>query len=541
MFKLGYKQIILNSLPDGSSVSASGLTVPGFCDMVSDDTFITAHSAVAPAGGVFTLTVGSVMAANHEMVKVSLSFRSAGHGQGGSAGNRFTFMSGPISAATPTVDDIATAIAAGFNSTVASFGDGDFRIKTMTASGAAITITMKDTSADVVIDSATVTAESNICVAAAVVMTTAPNTGMGYGWQVEQDVQLSTLNTRDPYRIKLNGSDTVNVKDTYKEYIYLTHSANNGYEPEDALGYGDVNTEAEYGLQGLVIFASESNSTLITALSTFTGRGGIDTAATPQPVMSAGSVLSGSSARVSWAEPVTGPIPHSYIVTYTFGGQPHTMTGIQGTTATISPMVSGTVSDIKIYSAITGKVSTAVTVGNVAVIVLSAPTPTVATQTVFGKATANWSAVPGATGYDRIWVLDGVDQVTGSVTGTTTTLSGIPDGTDVKIKLVAKTTQTTSPSVTSNSITVVTVSSPTLVFSGASGAGKAILSWTGGAGISGELTFTGTLTGATSPVALTTSPQTITQTGATGEQAITASTLTFQGIDILVTLSGAIT
>ncbi|MCK5788089.1 MAG: hypothetical protein KAH32_03775 [Chlamydiia bacterium] len=276
MFKLGYKQTILNEFDAESMViDAAGIHIEGFCDIVEADTYVTSQDPLDPAGGIFTIpTIASELVEIGETIKVSITLAHAGHGQGKNAEtNRVTIISKAVAAADQTAVD--TAIQGGYDILVGDFPEADTAFESIVVSGGIMTITIKDTSADVNVTGALYTVNKG-AVAHAADITVAPETGVGKGWQVEQSVQLSTYYTRDPYRIKVNGADSVILEADYKTYAIRTKSVADGHIPAEGLGYGDMNTEAIYDLYGIVIFANVADTALTGALDTFVGIGEIE-------------------------------------------------------------------------------------------------------------------------------------------------------------------------------------------------------------------------------------------------------------------------
>ena len=285
MFNRGFKQTVLNAEPTPPiTSSASRLTIAGFCDIDNSDSYGSKVDPSPAAPGTWTITSYRPDAACKAMsITVKLYFNTyAGGGKDGGSGRKeFSFVSAPVEVIDPvagvTQADIDAAINAGWANHVAEFSElgvthEEQIIESLIAAGGVVTITTFEAHSNLTLlggyyrtDYTSMSVEATIL--------SVPEVGTGHGYQIEAEQQFATFENRNPYRIEGSGGDVVKVDGEYIVFTILTKSDGIDWVDHDGLGYGDMNTDAEYGYRGYVISVLDDNvnSALVTKLTTFVG------------------------------------------------------------------------------------------------------------------------------------------------------------------------------------------------------------------------------------------------------------------------------
>lgn len=89
--------------------------------------------------------------------------------------------------------------------------------------------------------------------------------GIGQGKFLEESIRTANYTNQDPYAVKPNGSDSVDIRGSYKLYEFQAKD-NGGWEPHEHLGIAVADQEVKVKYQKFTIYANEQDSALITAL-----------------------------------------------------------------------------------------------------------------------------------------------------------------------------------------------------------------------------------------------------------------------------------
>ena len=428
MFKLGMKQIIINNGADIVVVTGSSLVIEGFCDITDDDTYISKLTPSSGTYGVWEATVvgkacPGLTVGGDLMITLSFDITKEGGGLSGTS-----FMSDMIpTAATET--DTAAAIAAGFARHKAEFPDTDMYFD-ITSTGA--TLNIVQTSGPYGLTVTGMTLKGSLGTSALAVTETTPAVSpTGQANQVEASVQLSTYENRNPYRIKVNGGDTVDMSATYVEYIVATLSDSINWAPHEGLGHGDANTSAQYGYNYYDIFINAADTYTVSDIDVFVGGGSgtFPVDLTPRAPINVAAAVSGIlGVSVSWDAPTTGIPPNGYKVEWTHDGTNYSANA-SNTGYTISVASVSVVSGINVTSTSANGASSSVASSPATVTPVDNPPKPAPSAHYEGVASLGLS-VPNVPGYE---VYTEWDVTNGSATPSALSVTSPAAGQPIKV------------------------------------------------------------------------------------------------------------
>lgn len=173
-----------------------------------------------------------------------------------------------------------------------------------------------------------------------------------------------------------------------------------------------------------------------------------------------------NSISIQWSNPTTGGTPANIVVGIVVHPAGNTTTLAAGITAqTFSGLAASTAYDIEVYA--TSAAGNGPTATLVSVSTTAAPpsgAPTVSVGSVDGAdAALSWNSVSGATGYLVTYTPSGGSQQSVSISGTSTTLTGLTSGTSYTATVAATNSGGTGPASSPVSFTTAsaTITNPT--------------------------------------------------------------------------------
>ena len=285
MYTMGHKALVLNTLRAGDTVTAADLKILGFCDFAIADALGNAteggdaFGAAAIAGVIADADFTTVVPANAavgDTVEVKVTFTQNRYVSEYTSdfikpGDTIIFQSTSLTALTAT--DVATQIAAGWLAYLAVFNVAQDPPMTVDAGTAAGDIQVVMTEAFLNIESVKIklvpagaklgpAVDSTLALSAG---TAAGLEGNGQGKFLEESIRTASYTNMDPYANKPNGSDSVDIRGSYKLYEFQA-SPNGEWGFHENLGTAIADQNLSVKAQKYTIYANEADGALITAL-----------------------------------------------------------------------------------------------------------------------------------------------------------------------------------------------------------------------------------------------------------------------------------
>jgi hypothetical protein len=277
MFKTGYKQVILNSRPEGFSIDDATaddglfekMVVPGFATFEGTDIPMVKIEGLPAQVGRYNIDIASSVSTANDIIDITIHLSAEAV--------RFfpdIFSYSELKLVSAKAGSTASATIDNLIAVFDKNKDDEFfsqNIFSLSKSGNNLVVTIKAGYEGL----AVVRAEESVTKfvtglpTGAVVKGNLPisvsltaSVGVLTGKELEAEVRNAQFENIDPYGIHFGGNDQhVDVRGVYNGYVIETSDDHeNGWAPHEGLGYGDANTETKYADRKYIIYALKGST-----------------------------------------------------------------------------------------------------------------------------------------------------------------------------------------------------------------------------------------------------------------------------------------